>query len=212
MKQPLKPLLLFLHGWGFDASVWNDLRGHFPPQDTLAWDLGYFGPPSLPALPAGRPVLAIGHSFGLLWLLHRRNPNFSGLVSINGFTCFTQRPDFPAGTPPRLLQRMHARLPADPAAIVTNFRARCGVTTALPAAPITERLSEGLDALQNWDERGAEITAALCGRQDEVATLEMSRACFSQTQILWHEGGHMLPLTAAAWCARQLTVLSDRLS
>jgi hypothetical protein len=40
----------------------------------------------------------------------------------------------------------------------------------------------------------------------------MSRACFSQTQILWHEGGHMLPLTAAAWCARQLTVLSDSLS
>lgn len=206
----MKPVLLFVHGWGFDASIWDELRKYFAPEDVLAWDLGFFGMPSRPEPPSGRPVLAIGHSFGLLWLLHERLP-CQAIVSINGFSCFAQRPDFP-GIAPRPLARMRARVISDAAGTVTNFRALCGITTPLPAKPATGKLAEGLDALRNWDERPAPVTAALCGASDGLVSPAMSRACFPGAEIHWHEGGHMLPLTAPGWCAGHLHALSDRLA
>jgi len=178
----------------------------------MAWDLGFFGAASQPELPPGRPVLAVGHSFGLLWLLHQSNPAFRGVVSINGFTCFARRDDFPAGIAPRLLQRMQARLATDAAGVVTDFRSLCGVATPLPGAPAVESLSAGLEALRNGDERHAMVTAALCGASDSLVSPAMSRACFPGDKIHWHEGGHMLPLSAPGWCAGQLSRLLDRLT
>jgi hypothetical protein len=39
----------------------------------------------------------------------------------------------------------------------------------------------------------------------------MSRACFPGDKIHWHEGGHMLPLTAPDWCAQHLRDVLERL-
>ncbi len=207
----MKPLLLFVHGWGFDASVWDELRSHYPPEDTLAWDLGFFGSPNQPALPKGRPILAVGHSFGLLWLLHEPGLRCDALVSINGFSCFAQRPDFP-GIALRVLARMCARVTSDAAGVVKDFRALCGVLAPLPGDPDAPKLTAGLVALQNWDKRPAEVMAALCGTSDGLVSQEMSRACFADEKIYWHEGGHMLPLTAASWCAGHLRELADKLA
>jgi pimeloyl-[acyl-carrier protein] methyl ester esterase len=206
-----KPLLLFVHGWGFDASAWDAMRGAFAAEDSLAWDLGYFGAASQPELPPGRPVLAVGHSFGLLRLLHQSKPAFRSVVSINGFTCFAQRNDFKAGIAPRLLQRMQSKIATDASGVVKNFRALCGVTTNLPGEPVIEKLQAGLEGLQNWDERQATVTAALCGASDTLVTPAMSRACFPGDKIHWHEGGHMLPLTAPDWCAQHLRDVLERL-
>lgn len=145
MRNGQRPLLLFVHGWGFDASMWQQLRACFAPEDTLAWDLGFFGTPDQPLPPPGRLVL-------------------------------------------------------------------CGVTSPHQAAPATATLSAGLEALQDWDERPAEVAAALCGAGDRLVSPAMSRACFPEAMFHWHEAGHMLPLTAAAWCAGHLRALSENLT
>jgi pimeloyl-[acyl-carrier protein] methyl ester esterase len=207
----MKPLLLLVHGWGFDASIWDRLRACFPPEDTLAWDLGFFGQPAQPAPPPGRKVLAVGHSLGLLWLLHQRPLGWDGLVGINGFTRFAKAGDFPAGIPPRVLERMLSRLAISPAEVVSEFRARLGCTTPLPGTPNAEALAAGLQALAGWDARPALPDAALCGQQDMLVSAAMSKDCFPEDRIIWHEGGHLLPLDAPDWCASQLRGLLERL-
>ncbi|MDR3505960.1 MAG: hypothetical protein P4L52_06920 [Acidocella sp.] len=206
----MKPLLLLVHGWGFDSSIWDRLRACFPPEDTLAWDLGFFGQPAQPAPPPGRKVLAVGHSFGLLWLLHQRPLAWDGLVGINGFTRFAKADDFPAGIPPRVLERMLSRLATAPAEVVSEFRARLGCAAPLPAPPNAEALAAGLQALASWDARPALPDAALCGQQDMLVSAAMSKDCFPEDQIIWHEGGHLLPFDAPDWCASQLRGLLER--
>jgi len=201
----MRPVLLFLHGWGFDASLWDGLRACFAPEDTLAWDLGFFGAPARPAPPPGRAVIAVGHSFGALWLLHERPLAWAGLVAINGFTCFARRDDFAPGIPPRVLARMRRRLQQAPAEVVAEFRASCGCAAPAPQTPDIAWLDAGLAALESWDERPAMPSLALCGAGDDLISPAMSQACFPE--ISWHQGGHLLPLQAPEWCAAQLAPL-----
>ncbi|HUM08434.1 MAG TPA: alpha/beta hydrolase [Acidocella sp.] len=207
----MKPLLLLVHGWGFDAGFWVPLRACFAPEETLAWDLGFFSQPAQPAPPPGRKVLAVGHSFGLLWLLRQRPLPWQGLVAINGFSRFARGEDFAVGIPPRVLDRMRARLGTSPAEVVSEFRARQGCAAPLPGTPCTETLAAGLQGLASWDARPAPVTAALCGRQDGLVSAAMSRACFPEERIVWHEGGHLLPLETPEWCAARLRDVLERL-
>ncbi|MCV6804916.1 alpha/beta hydrolase, partial [Achromobacter ruhlandii] len=55
---PVRPTLLFVHGWAFDAAFWGPLAAALAEWPQAVADAGYFGPGRTPA-PAG-PVLAIG--------------------------------------------------------------------------------------------------------------------------------------------------------
>jgi hypothetical protein len=68
-----------------------------------------------------------------------------------------------------------------------------------------------LDALAQWDARPAMVNAALCGMADTLVPPAMSRACFPEERISWHQGGHLLPLEAPDWCATQLRALLEKL-
>ena len=59
--------LLFIHGWGFDATFWRALRDALPDYSTEALDLGYFGAPSSPC--PRPPVLVVAHSLGAMLAL-----------------------------------------------------------------------------------------------------------------------------------------------
>ncbi|WP_367644010.1 alpha/beta fold hydrolase, partial [Achromobacter ruhlandii] len=107
---PVRPTLLFVHGWAFDAAFWGPLAGALADWPQAVADAGYFGPAHTPA-PAG-PVLAIGHSLGALRLLGEPPPGCLGLVAINGFARFGAADDFPEGVPARMLDRMLNRLAA----------------------------------------------------------------------------------------------------
>ncbi|KNY12621.1 biotin synthase [Achromobacter piechaudii] len=225
----MTPTLLFVHGWAFDASVWTPLRAELGVWPQAAADAGYFGAAQSPAAalsrsshpaidPASRPVIAIGHSLGVLRLLRDLPAGCVGLVSINGFPRFGAAPDFDAGVPRRMLDRMMKRLSADPVAVVQDFRERCGDASAF-GEPRLEPLARDLEALRDEDQRDALAALPvplliLTGRDDPIVPAAMTQAAFGgrpgdERHDLEH-GGHLLPVSAAPWCARHIAGFIER--
>jgi pimeloyl-[acyl-carrier protein] methyl ester esterase len=207
----MKPVLVLVHGWGFDRNFWTPLQDALGNLPCLAWDLGYFGEPSQPLPPEGRAVVAVGHSFGLLWLLRHRPVAWSALVSINGFTRFVQGDGFADGKPKRMVAPMKAGLAQDPVALVGEFRAHCGEDGPTPAGPLNcNALRTDLRAMVSWDERAnAVVNLALAGNSDPIVTPTHAAACFPASRTAWHSGGHLLPTQDPAWCASRLVALTE---
>ena len=198
----MRPLVILLHGWGYDASFWQPLIDALPDMECLAWDLGYFGAPSF--LPPDREAVAVGHSHGAQWLLRQRPFDWRGLVSINGFSRFAAAPDLPDGVPLAQIDRLSASLEEDPLGCLTGFRQRCGDMTPPPAGPDVARLQESLERLRDWDERPALPDLVLCGEADKVVPAPLSRALFPKAVTRWHAGGHLLPQQDPDWCAGEI--------
>lgn len=220
----LRPTLLFVHGWAFDASVWTPLRAALADWPHAVADAGYFG--ATPAVidpvtgpvtgpdiaPITGPVIAIGHSLGVMRLLRSLPSNCVGVVSINGFPRFSAAPDFEAGVPRRMLDRMMKRLSADPAAVVQDFRERCAEASAL-GEPRLEPLARDLELLRDDDQRSALAALPvplliLAGEDDPIVPAAMTQAAFGgrvgdERHDLEH-GGHLLPVSDAPWCARHI--------
>ncbi|HMA51799.1 MAG TPA: alpha/beta hydrolase [Magnetospirillaceae bacterium] len=205
----MRPLLVLLHGWGYDASFWRPLQDRLPEADTLAWDLGYFGTPSMPA--PGRAAFAIGHSYGVLWFLRHRPFPWRGLVSINGFSRFAAAEDFPDGVPLTQLDRLRGSVAEATLPALAGFRQRCGDSVPPPPTPDPTRLLATLDNLRDWDARPAQPDLALCGEADKVVPATLSRAAFTPDLIQWHEGGHLLPQQDPEWCAGSIRTWLKRM-
>jgi pimeloyl-[acyl-carrier protein] methyl ester esterase len=187
--------LLFLHGWGLDASLWDGVRAALPEYETVAWDRGYFGPPMMERM--ARPFIAIGHSLGALMLAD--NPDAIGLIAVNGFDRFTGE----GAVAPRVVDRMRKRFVRAPAEVLADFRARIGA----PAAPDgidSERLGADLDLLAEADARDAArpLTLVLHGGADPLLPAAMREAVFAGApRETAADGGHLLPLTHPTWVA-----------
>ncbi|CAK0767061.1 pimeloyl-(acyl-carrier protein) methyl ester esterase [uncultured Gammaproteobacteria bacterium] len=212
-----RPLLILVHGWGFDAGFWQPLRACLPEYDCRCLDFGFFGPPTpipelVPELAPGQPVVAIGHSLGAQWLLAMRPLAWSALVAINGFPRFTEAPGYTPAVPARPLERMIRRLPQAPEVTTEAFRRRCGCAEPLPGLPNPARLLEGLGWLRDLDGRSHDHDApilALSGGADPILPPGMAENCWSGfTTVERHElasAGHLLPLEHPQWCAERLT-------
>lgn len=200
-----KPVLLLAHGWGFDASFFAPLKEAMADWEFLDWDFGFTGAPARPLPPPDRPLVGIGHSFGLLWLLHEQPLVLDRLIAINGFSCFAARPDFPAGVSPRVIKRMQMRLKEDPAAVRREFLTRCGLDDQNDfddKEASAETLSDALEALLCWDCRkdAHKVDLVLAGRSDPITPPEMTIACFPDAVVAWHDGGHLLAQEDPLWC------------
>lgn len=191
--------LLFLHGWGFDASLWDGVRRLLAPIESVAWDRGYFGAPD--ARPVAGPLLAVGHSLGSLILAADPPPGCVGLIAINGFDRFVGE----NAVAPQVLGRMQRRFGEAPGEVLDAFRARCG-------APVHGRvidestLAADLDRLATADARGTAVPKlVLHGGADPILSPAMREAVFAGAPREELPGaGHLLPLTHPDWCAAQI--------
>jgi len=205
--------IVLVHGWGFDHGVWSGVRARLPATlrvETL--DFGFFGAPRQPAVSGA--VIAVGHSLGACWWLAQSPIPWQRLLLINGFPRFTETADFVPAVAPRVLALMRKALAQQPAAVLAEFRTRCGAPPQLRAGSTAafdaERLAAGLDWLAEWDgrsvlrERAADIWA-LAGTDDPIVPAAMSRGAFAALPagrlILADQPGHVLPLTAPDLCA-----------
>ena len=163
---------VFVHGWGFNAGIWRDLTGYMRNHAFSLVDLGFVagGPPSASVWP--KDAIAVGHSLGLLWLLHRAEEQgrvpFRGLVSIQGFDRFC---------PPIPLSRvagMRRGLRRAAYQTVEVFWSGCGSEPfASPGALNVGRLDEGLGWLMDWDETETKACASVLARPDSVIIFTM---------------------------------------
>jgi pimeloyl-[acyl-carrier protein] methyl ester esterase len=200
---------VFVHGWGFNAGIWRDLTGYMRNPEVSLVDLGFIagGPQAVSAWPSD--AIAVGHSLGVLWLLHRAGEAggapFRGLVSIQGFDRFS--PPIPRSR----VAGMRRGLRRDASQTLETFWRGSGTESfAPPAALNVERLDEGLGWLMDWDARQARAelacpTLALAARDDAVVPEVMSEAIWGRDNIHWSEiGGHVLPLKHPEWCANHV--------
>ena len=129
--------VVFLHGWGFSAGVWDDLAGRLGPQwRAHVPDLPGYGaapvcaPYTLEAMAgavaraAPRRCHVVGWSLGgevaLAWA--RRAPHqVRRLVLIGTTPCFASRPGWPCATAPAVLREFGRLLAADRAGTVARF-------------------------------------------------------------------------------------------
>ncbi len=191
-------MILFVHGWGYDAGFWDPLRSEIADLPSVALDLGFFGSTD-EAIPDGVTML-VGHSLGFLWLARQRALANLPLVGINAFPRFLESDDYRPAIAPRALERMKRRLPDDPSAVLGEFRKRAGASGP-DRAPEPSLLADGLDWLAAWDERANLAVRAspmhlIAGGQDAIVPPEMTRMAFEHSAIFWlPEGGHALPRT-----------------
>jgi pimeloyl-[acyl-carrier protein] methyl ester esterase len=201
--------LVALHGWGFDGSVWRAIAARLPEHDLRTADRGYFGNP-IP-LDETEPFVAIGHSLGaLLLLLDGYAPLCRGLVAINGFDRFVASANHPGiGAARRPLDRMIARLRTAPAAVVSEFRARCGAA-AIKSEIETAALERDLLLLRDADGTAASAAwhapiLSLQGGADWLLSTGHRAQVFALAEHVERSthpsAGHGLPWAEPDWCA-----------
>ena len=189
--------IIFVHGWGADASYWDDLAVLVHGgKDAQRVDLGYT---DKQAHYAGGPALYITHSLGTLWALQNRAQDMQGLIAINGFACFKTLVDT------KVLTLMKKGLARDIASQMHAFY--CAASMPQQGALHPDNLTLGLEWLAQEDARpvlGAlepSVMALLSG-QDNIVPLEAVRAQWDKADVkICAPGGHNIPQTHAQWCA-----------
>ena len=209
-----KTTVVFVHGWAVGPFVFKELASYLSEANIIYFDLGFYGPTSLPEVVADGPVIAVGYSLGFPWLLHHRPFHWDALVSISSFARFTRADDFKMGMSPRLLHAMKTRLHNDPKGLMQDIYQVCGITHPPTGQLEIARLEQGLDWLEHWDER-AVLQAQTCpilalAAHDDLVVPDIltteAFAPFPHIPLHWSPdgGGHGLPITRAAWCAREI--------
>jgi len=199
---------VFVHGWGFHAGMWRALLDQLPGAELSLVDLGFIdgGPAGVSDWP--KDAIAIGHSLGLLWLLRQAEDNprsFKGLVSIQGFDCFS------CHKPRAEVAGMRRDLKRNAGATLRAFWRACRGTSFAPKGALkVERLDAGLSWLMDWDARAVRSelgcpVLALAARDDAIVPAAMSASIWGDDKIQWaQDGGHVLPLRHPEWCARHV--------
>lgn len=194
--------ILLVHGWSFDASLWEGVIRGLPGHRCHTLDLGYYGPARLEGPES--PDLVVGHSFGCLWAM--QHPSLAGvpLLAVNGFTRFSAAPDFPHGVPVRVLERMLRRLREAPEEVLSAFRERVQGPPP-PSGLHLEPLERDLERLLHDDARSLPErlpVAALSADDDPLLSVPMSGDMFPSNLRRLSRGGHLLPLTKPEQVAR----------
>ena len=197
-------MILFVHGWGYDARFWDPVRAAIGDVPSAALDLGYFGSTDT-TLPRDAALL-VGHSLGFLWLARQGALAHVPLLGINAFPRFLEAADYRPAVPARVLERMRRHVLSDTRGVLGDFWTRAGAAGP-DRAPDATALAAGLDHLAAWDGREnlatrVSSTRLIAGSEDAIVPAAMTEMAFRGSEITWLPGGHALPRSHAADIAR----------
>ncbi len=214
--------LVFVHGWGFDASFWDALLPKLDPAlgEFKVAEMGFFGgTPNYPEC-GGGDVL-IGHSLGFLrGIAVAKKPR--AWIAVNGFVRFAAEKGVKeCCVSLTALKDMRRKLERDAPSVLAAFHASVGGDIPL-GEPNVPALAEGLDILRDGDIKALLKTTTcpslvLAGTHDPLVPLEASlaigRAAAGTTAtVFFEDGGHVLPLSHADRCAAEINRFLSRLS
>ena len=199
---------VFVHGWGFNPAIWRDVIRNIGNADVSLVDLGFIsgGPKVAATWPSD--AIAVGHSLGLLWLLHRAGRR-AGRLSVGSSASrastasvrISRRRGSPAcGAGFAVTQARPSRPSGAAAARSPSPRQRPSISSGS-----TRGLAGCWTGMRAGEGRAACPTLALAARDDAVVPQAMSEAIWGSDTIRWSEtGGHVLPLKHPEWCARHV--------
>ncbi|ODA68940.1 Alpha/beta hydrolase family protein [Methyloligella halotolerans] len=203
---------VLVHGWGFHPGIFDALAERLEGEVSRV-DLGFVsGGPQDALKPSDdwpRDAIAIGHSLGVLWLLHERPQSFRALVSLQGFDAFA------AHIGRAKVAAMRKALERDPYGFMRMFWKGCGADPFVPEDALNvDRLGEGLDWLMTWDESEARATLdrpilPLASRDDVIVPQAISATVWREAVEWSGDCGHLLPARYPAWCADRIMRLAD---
>ena len=211
----MPPRLVFIHGFGFDRTFFAKLGKELSQFQQTHLDLGFFNEKSghfgeelkmLKASEGGQ--ILVGHSLGFALGIERIQ-DWEGWIAINGFHRFTKSGESDGCVRRGALVKMQRRLQKDAVSCVKDFYREAGLPDDVPLPCNQHNLREGLNSLASIDT--ATKLAALdrpglvLGSEKDwlVPSLHTrSLAKYAEGNLAIHpEGGHLLPITHASWCA-----------
>jgi pimeloyl-[acyl-carrier protein] methyl ester esterase len=215
-KKGSGPALLLLHGWAFDASIWNGVARQLQQYYTIVTaDLPghgrtpYMSPERffeelLPAI--GQNFTVLGWSLGGLYATACANlysKKVSCLINIASSPCFVAQSDWP-GIEENILDRFYQRYNAHPDNTIKDFIAlqsrpsTNGDSVQMPK--VGANLESGLELLKSWDLRKVIMTLDmpvhyLLGKRDSIVPCSLAQSLrnnYPSVQVqLWRNAAHM---------------------
>lgn len=200
--------LVFVHGWGSGPFVWKDMIDDFSDHQCCMVNLGFLGEENL-SIPNGK-FIGIGHSLGGAWLLKHYPERLSGFVSIASFNCFYKH------TPTQILNSMRRNIAKDTTKQLQEFWHHAGLDKPGGFKELKPlKLAEGLIWLQKWQSDIPKNIPLkiLASNDDHIVPKKMTQNIWNEYDIKWcNDGGHMLPITQAAWCTENIKAFLDELT
>jgi pimeloyl-[acyl-carrier protein] methyl ester esterase len=209
--------IVFVHGWGEDSRIWDEMAEHFPEHNHHFIDLGFIGEVSESILKISDPAIFVTHSLGTLWVLnHIPSDKIAALAAINGFGCFT---DFASN---KTLENMAKSLQRNIFLQMVVFWKDCNFPQNMRYTYKhelnKEKLSQGLIWLRSWDKREKlqdlktqnVPILSLGGQEDLILPPELMRKHWNglgYDVVMRKKAGHSLPLEAPRWCVEQIIAL-----
>lgn len=209
------PDLALIHGWGLSGAVWQslvpalaahcrvhvlDLPGYGANRAVASRGLNETADLVAAVLPAGTTLC--GWSLGAhvaISTLARHSKHIGRLALVSATPSFLQRPDWPYGVQPLMLDSFVAMLKRDPKSLLTRFTTLINQGDA--AARELTRVLAQVNAQALPDTEALEQGLALLGQLD-------LRPLFPRinhpTLIIHGDNDPLMPLAAARWIAQTM--------
>jgi len=211
--------IVYIHGWGEDSRIWENVVQYLPDVQHHFIDLGFISKEndSVPQIqiPELENAFFVTHSLGTLWgLNHISVEQIKGLIAINGFGSFS---DFASN---KTLKIMANSLQRNIFYQMEAFWKNCNFPENMQQIykPMLNRmaLSQGLAWLGSWDvcrklqglgDRCVPVLP-LGSECDLILPLDKMRAHWERLGydvVIKEDAGHSLPVSHPQWCAQQIT-------
>ncbi|MFP4098263.1 MAG: alpha/beta fold hydrolase [Alphaproteobacteria bacterium] len=213
--------IIFVHGWGEDPRIWDDIAANLPETKHHFVNLGFINndqeATTNTIVLRIKSAIFVTHSLGTIWTLRHIPPKkIDALLAINGFGCFS---DFASN---KTLKVMAKTLQRNTFFQMEMFWKNCNLPESMRTIykPVLDRrvLLQGLTWLGSWDERkhlqamkarGMQVLP-LGGEDDLILPLDKMKAHWDNlgcSILLKENAGHALPLSHPQWCAGHIKAM-----